>query len=197
LAAVVSLAAGGLATLLPATAQATVYKVVGGFSKTANPNGPWSFRAAGTMLTVASAQRGDPTLHFWSNAQAMPSAALVGRNYSATPYDGTTTVIPDDYLDLDSESVANAGARFTAPISGTYAFKGDFEGLDRSEAAHTVAVLYNGTMVWSGTIGGYGQHAPFSGRVVLKAGDTMDFVSETDGSYKNLSTGLKLTIAGH
>jgi hypothetical protein len=196
-AAVVSLSACGLATLLPSAAQATVYTAVSGFSRTANPNGPWSFRAAGAILPKAASQEGDPSLRFWTNGQKTPAAALVGRNYSKTPYDGTTTVVPANYLDLDPETVANVGARFTAPIAGTYNFSGDFEGLDRNQAAHNVAVYYNGTLVWSTTIGGYGQHAPFSGRVVLKKGDTMDFVSETSGSDANLSTGLRVAIGSH
>jgi hypothetical protein len=185
------------ACLVPSAASATAYNVVAGFSKTQNPNGVWSYRAGANILPKPLVQAGDASVHYWWNGKKMPNSALIGRNYGSAPYYGTSTVIYPNRLHMDPETLSSVTIRFTAPLSGTYGFSGNFKGTDQQEASHDVAVNINGKPVFTGTIGSFGQRATFKGSAPLKAGDTIDFISYTNGSDAHLSTGLQLIVAGH
>ena len=178
-------------------AHATTYDAVTGFSKQRNPNGVWSYTAGSQPLAQRETQRGDGQVHYWYNGRAMPKTALVGRNFANKPYDNGNLVIYPTHLHMDPEQVSDVTIRFTAPIAGQYAFKGNFEGTDKAEAAHKVEVAVDGAVMFSGTIGSFGQRVTFGGRATLAKGDTIDFISRTNGAQANLSTGLKANIAGH
>jgi hypothetical protein len=190
-------AAAMLCAAAPIAAHATTYDAVTGFSKKVNPSGPWSYTAAGTLLSQKETQRGDNQVHYWFNGQAMPNAALVGRNFASKPYNANSAVIYPDYLDMDPEQVSDVTVRFTAPLAGQYTFKGNFKGTDKAEASHMVEVAVGGTVVFTGTISNFGELVTFNGKAQLDKGDTIDFISLTSGSDANLSTGLKAKIAGH
>ena len=185
------------AACAPTLARATVYEAVNGFSKTANPNGPWSNLAGGVLLDQPEGQPGDSKVHYWTNGKTMPDAALVGRNFGGTVWQGATTVIYPDHLDMDPENISNVAVRFTAPLSGSYTFRGHFEGTDRNEASHPVAISINGGVIFNGTIGSFGEQVTFSGRAKLKKGDIIDFITQTNGGEVNLSTGLRVRVVSH
>jgi hypothetical protein len=182
---------------IPTAARATVYDAVTGFSKKENPSGPWSYFAGGTLMDHREAQDGDKEIHFWWNGQAMPDTALIGRNFGSKAWEGATVVIYPDHLDMDPENIADVTVRFTAPLSGSYAFKGNFKGTDKDEASHQVAIAVNGSTVFTGTISNFGELVTFKGRAHLHKGDTIDFISQTNGGEAFLSTGLKVTVSGH
>ena len=92
------------------------------------------------------------------------------------------------------ESNSDADVRLTLPVAGTYDITGDFLGIDSSENSHPVEILDNGVVIFSGTIGSYGQSDTFNLVESLNAGDVLDFEVLTGSTYANLSTGLSATI---
>lgn len=183
--------------LAAGASQATSYKAVGGFSKKANPNGPWSDLAAGSLLTMKLANvNGASNVNAWWNGGQIPNSALIARNQSGQTQQTGTVVFPTDHLLLDPENLSDVTVRFTAPLAGSYTLAGDFKGEDTNEQSHPVGIKVNGTSIFGGTIASFGQVLTFRKQVTLSAGDTVDFFSATNGS-NNLSTGLKATIAAH
>lgn len=183
-----------LSASLPAGAVAATYNVVTGFSKKTNPGGSWSYLAGGALLSHKLALNGNKRVPCWWNAEAEPSSSVVCRNQTGAPFTNQTVVLPTDHLAVDPETVANVTVRFTAPGAGHYTIKGDFLGIDTNEASHPVEILQNGSSVFGGTISRYQQSVPFKLKLVLAAGDTVDFASVSGGfSYESTGLATKIT----
>jgi hypothetical protein len=194
------MAASSAIMVLGGSASAANYSAVNDFSITnGNPNGVWSY--------ISELTAGDPTsvallpntttsgqLEFWTRG-SLPTEANVLRNMgpSSGPFYGSL-YIPPDHLDIDPEGEAYVAVAFTAPVSGSYDFSGDFLGVDQAETAHTVNVLVNGVTVFTGAIAAFQQSNPFSGSATLAAGQSIEFVSNTGADYRDEGTGLAATI---
>ena len=108
-----------------------------------------------------------------------------------------TIVLPPNFLLMDPESYT-AIVRWTAPSTGTWNISGLFQGNDTNSQAHPVEILENSsTVLLSPTsIASFGQQVPFSDKVTLNKGDTIDFMVLTGPTtYAFLSTGLSATIS--
>jgi hypothetical protein len=177
-------------------AYATTFRAAGDFSSTSNPNGPWSYDVAGSLLTQTAS---NSVANFWWNGGSEPNSAVVGEGTTAGTAAGTasfeTIVLPSGYLVLDPEANADVSVVFTATTAGTYSISGNFLGVDTSELSHLVEILDDGTVVFSGTIASYNQSDPFNLTETLAAGDTISFDSDTGSSWGNLSTGLDATVS--
>ena len=169
------------------------YNAAGNFSTASNPNGVWSYRDNGAVLTTAGT---GSNYARWSNNQAIPNSASITENTTTTTQNYSNTInLPVGYLNLDPESLANAAVQFTAPTAGVYTFTGSFLGTDTGEQAHAVAISVNGTTVQTGTITSYGQSVAINLTETLAAGGTAVFASDTGAWYSNLSTGLSLAVS--
>ncbi len=182
-------------------AYATTYDLVTGFSSS-NPNGVWSYVANGSvMATYNAACPNSPTgIACWGNNQTMPNLARVEANTtSGTLNNGGTVIYTVGYLNIDPQSIVNAGVQFTAPTTGTYAFSGNFIGDDSTGNPHGVSILLNGsTSLFSGAaITGTSSTDSFSFNEPLTAGDKVLFTvgqGTSNPSYAYLSTGLRGAI---
>ena len=175
-----------LAAARPASAQVT-YDPAASFSLAHNPNGVWSYGEIvnGAFSLLPSTQTdGSGIQSYFDNAT---SANI---NYNPTNHnitEGSQTFTPGG-LSIHSAGNGQPGiVRFTAPIAGTYSFTGSFYAGD-TNANNTVAVLDNGTSVFSGTRTG-GNTTPFSNAgLTLAVGDTLDFA--VGGQFIYGDTGL-------
>jgi hypothetical protein len=171
-----------------------MYNAYKQFRLKANPNGDWSYLAGGELLnTKLKTCAGDKKFFCWWNGGSFPNSAIIGANKSGTTLSFDTIVLPPDYLDLDPENLGDDTLQWTAGASGTVLVDGNFIGVDTNEASHNVAVLHNGAVVKSYTISTYQQKEKFHLMIAVVTGDTISFVSYTNGaSY--LSTGLQAKI---
>jgi hypothetical protein len=182
-------------TLFSGSARATTYNAVNDFSLASNPNGVWSYLASGTPLGTPAVNFGGASgLDAWWSAEAEPNSESVFKNITSSPVTLLTIVVPPGYLGMDPESSSNIDVRFTAPSAGTYTISGSFLGIDLDENPHPVEVLDNGAVVFSGTMGAYGQSDSFTLSESVHRGDVLDFESLTGSTYSYLSTGLAVTI---
>jgi hypothetical protein len=169
------------------------------FSLAHNPNGVWTYLvdSGGSVIPLSQAVDNDPSfpgLDYWGNAGSGTGLALIGLNTSGSTQTYGTVVVPTDVLDMNPESLADVDLRFIAPVSGTYSISGDFSGLDTSETSHSVLVLDNGIMVFSGDIRSYQAASYFTLNETLAAGGSIDFVVDSGASANGLSTGLAATV---
>ena len=194
-------AAGGLLAVaclaFNCGAQASSFNAVTDFSLASNPNGVWSYLVSGTLL--GNPTNNDPSfvgLDYWWNGQAIPNSSIVAWNSTGSTQTYSNGVItPTNVLLLDAENNSNVDVRFTAPTTSTYTITGYFLGLDTGEVSHSVAILDNGSNIFSGTIASYGQNDAFSLTETLATGATLDFESLTPGTAYHLGTGLSVTVA--
>jgi len=176
----------------PASAQ--VYNAYKQFRLKANPNGDWSYLAAGELLTQKIKTCANVAkFECWWNGGSFPNSAIIGANKSGMTVDFDTIVLPADYLDLDPENLSDVTLQWTAVAAGTVLVHGNFLGVDTNEASHNLAILHNGTAVKSFTISAYQQEEKFHLMIPVAPGDTISFASYTNGATY-LSTGLQATI---
>jgi len=175
--------------------SAAVYSAVNDFSLNGNPNGPWSYLDNDALLAESVVGTGAVSgLIAWANP-VIPNFGSegVGENISGSTF-LASFVVPTDHL-YYSTATNNVTVRFTVPSSGSYSVAGDFLGIDTAQISHNVAILVNGTQVFSGTIASYKQSNPFGFTQPFKSGDVVDFVNygiSTAGS--GLFTGLAAII---
>ncbi len=92
-----------------------------------------------------------------------------------------------------------AVVRFTAPEPGPYAISAVFTGIDRSPTTTDVHVLCDGQPVFRGWLNlkGQGNQASYSAKIVLAAGQPVDFVvGWGNGTHVCDSTGLEARLVG-
>ena len=180
-----------------ANAQTPQYEAVKNFKITSNPTGSWSYLVAGSLMPDSTtAFAGVSGWNGWINDQPVPDSAAIAANKTGATIHYLTIVDPPSLLEMDPESNANVTVRFTARSTGTYAIRGGFEGIDTGELSHQVEVRHNGVAFKTATISTYGEKFTFEKELTLAAGDTLDFVNDTGGSYNNLSTGFNVVIEG-
>lgn len=181
-------------TVSAAASGRSGYNAVSQFSVARNPSGPWSYLLDGEHFThTGSRSAASPECPCWWNGNQYASSAIIGANRGASTLHYETIVLPAGYIDLDPESTGNVGLRWTAPVTGTFTVSGRFVGVDVDEADHMVGVYHDGAPLYSESMSKYGQRAPFDLTVHAVKGDTVDFVSWSNGpSY--LSTGLQVVI---
>jgi hypothetical protein len=193
----VSLGVSAASAAPPATGAS--YSAFKQFSARNNPNGTWSYLYGGTLYSGADKSYkicGVGGFKGWNTQMSIPNSATIAADEKgkATCTTNNTVVVPAHYVLMDPESYANVDVKWTAPSKGTYALTGVFRGCDTRELSHPVAILYNGSSIYSNTISSYGQKVTFSLSETVSAGATIDFLSETGSTYSNLSTGLQATI---
>jgi uncharacterized protein (TIGR03437 family) len=179
-------------------AHAATYSAVNDLSLSGNPNGVWSYLVSNVLMSTPYTGTGALAGFIgWSNGLPDPNGVGVLKNGTG----GSVTIIgglvlPTDHLFLNAE-IGNLAVRFTAPVTAGYSVSGDFIGLVSvapGEEAHDVAVLVNGSQVYSDTVSSYNQPDAFSLTVALNAGDTVDFVDYAGANFQFLGTGLAATI---
>ncbi len=192
--------AGLTVTILAPVGHADVFNAVTDFSISSNPNGVWSYLAAGALFPLADGFAGDcgsgvaNACLAWSNFQSIPDGVSMFANTSgATLHPNSSTYDARNYLNIDPQGLS-AAVVFTAPATGFYQVAGQFLGDDLFATNHPVSVTENGTTsLFAGSIGIYGQKDPFDFMLSLNAGDSIAFGVATGSggcSFCNLSTGL-------
>ncbi len=180
----------------PLLLNSVTFNAAGDFSLAQNPNGPWSYLSAGTLLSTPFIDDGG-ALNDWLNGESFPNEAGVFQNTTGTTvaFDATT-FLPAGYLELSPEGNGDATVTFAAPVAGQYVFTGNFLGVDTSENLHTVEIDLNGTAISTGTIQSYGQTIAINLTKNLAAGETVSFVNHTGpgDDPDDLGTGLALSV---
>lgn len=175
-----------------------VYDAAAQFSTQSNPHGHWSYLADGSLLTTAVPKNvcGVKQFKEWWNAAQEPDSASVTANKTTTSHECTSypITVPADSLNLDPESLSDIAVEWTAPAAGKYSVVGSFTPDEPScEADHPVAVLHNGSSVYSNTITSTSTDS-FDTTVKVAQGDTVSFVVYTGTTWTCLGTGLKATL---
>jgi uncharacterized protein (TIGR03437 family) len=174
---------------------ASSYSAVNDFSIGANPNGAWSYLASNALLSVPIVGTGTLAgLDYWGNGGGLSNGDWVFANVSGKVINTQAVNFPTDHLDL-SPNVGNVSVRFTSPSGGLYTVVGDFLGDEAGQTqTHNVAILVNGSSIFSGTIVSAGQSLPFNQTLTLKAGDALDFVNYSGATVNYDNTALAVTI---
>ncbi len=145
------LAAGTIIALgLASHAQAATFSAVGDFSLAANPNGVWSYLyvvpgPTTESLTQNCSIAGEAC---WWNGGGIPNSVVIAKNTTNANNSFADVVQPPSVLAMDPES-NTVVLRFTAPWAGIYSISGDFTGIATDNNPHPVAILDNGTSVYS------------------------------------------------
>ncbi len=201
----ISLITFALAAILPVTASATTYSLVGSFdagvASASNPNGVWSYGygTPGGAVTLdplsGTNYRGATNWDYW--ALPSPDGNLPVVAYGSSPY-GPIVMNPTMVLMHPGDSDSQASiVGFTAPTAGSYLFTGDFQRIDTSTNGNGVFVY----VFVGGVPAGFAPipptdfaPLPIFGDVYLAAGETVDFEVARNGEYYDDSTGLGLTV---
>jgi hypothetical protein len=180
-------------------ARAQSYNAVNDFSVASNPNGAWSYLYSTPFPSLLPTGRDCIVtgLECWFSGLPEPNSVTIAKNTTASTLSYETIVQSPNVLEMDPESHAVI-LQFTVPAAGTYSIAGDFTGIDTSENSHPVAILDDGTSIFSGTIANFGGKDPFNLTEMLNVNDRVDFevMTGTGGSctYCYLSTGLDATL---
>ncbi len=193
-----------------AGANAAPYDALADFSLSNNPAGTWTYGygAGGGSFTAYNAETPNCAtisgLACWySTAENTNNLPGIGINTTASQISSGTVRIPTDVVWMHPTGVNASIAgfdtilRFTAPGAGTYTAKGLFELLDTSPTGVEVSIYKNnaGSALFDDVLtGSLFTPAPYSVTANLAAGETLDFVLNSDGSYFDDSTGLQATI---
>jgi hypothetical protein len=159
------------------------------FSTLQNPNGVWTYQTNGVPYTFSGTGSG---YDFWAVDGTAGSAAVLFNTTGAPVPIGTVT-LPPDQLGLDPGTDSDSTVRFTAPAKAYYAVTGGFAGIDTSQTPHLVGVIAAGRTFFQSSIDTYGQSASFMLVILLKAGETIDFVNSGSG-VGNAATALSATV---
>jgi len=175
-----------------APAATLTYDAVTDFSITnGNPNGFWSYRADGTLLTHTENINGNAANPAWDRGSSEPNfrtIGIVGAGYLTIP--ANTSV-----LNLDPEG-GTVTVRFKPTYSGTFTVTGYFLGDDNhGGVTHPVTIDKDGaTSLFASTITSFHEQKNFSLSVALLFGDYIDFNVSVGTDYRYLSTGLSALI---
>lgn len=162
---------------------------VSNFSAATNPNGVWSYKGNGDLLTQhgSAAVGGSPN---WWNGLSQPNSVFIG---ATTAF----TIAPSNYYTIDPQS-NTASVAFTAPESGNYLVSGSFIGAYATVNPHPVTITVNGSAIWSSTVSTPLGVSPFSTPLSLRSGDVVSFnvlTGSTGCTYCYLGTGLSASIS--
>jgi hypothetical protein len=212
-----NLGTGLKATVTPLANTVATYSATANFSKTANPNGVWSYlywtntTFTGTpqlLMNNTYLVTGESNIFSWWTGETGPPYLGVTITGDATPNPYPETAYPNviyypDTLLEDPEALS-AATRFTAPFSSLYTIQGFFRVQDSQLAASgysaNLEVITNSNtsspVFVTNSLGApLETQYPFSLSVSLNAGATVDFaVVGVNGDVFNLSSGLNATI---
>jgi hypothetical protein len=163
------------------------YNALSDFSTTANPNGAWTY--------------GESTNGTFAADAGFNGTAWAGVGTANQSSIGTSTQAPGLVL-KPGQSGGSADVRWTAPADGTYSISGNFNDFTGNATDDVRMMVNNGSPVVSGSVGpasgaGGATNVPITqNALVLKAGDTVDFVvgPGSDGWDTNDVVSLQATI---
>jgi hypothetical protein len=190
------LAAAFVLSAYAGQAPATTYDAFKQFSIKMNPNGPWSYVAAGQILPNSNTKcNGIKKDYCWtSNGAGFPDVAAAEANKTGKTISYADVSLPASYLDMDPEGVTSVAFQWQAKVAGTVSVTGNFLGVASDQGSHDVAILHNGTSLLSVTISSFQQKQAFKLKVAVAAGDTIAFTCFTGNGGGALSTGLQAKI---
>ena len=209
--ALVLLTAGSLTFACPAAAQ-HLYDASADFSTTSDPSpldgGVWSYGVEATLgstfslytSTGSGTGNGGGTVQGWVSAGGTPP--VLGDNTSGTTYidhtGGTTiTVAPNQLYLHPGPNGQYSVLRFTAPVTSTFSFMGDFNAADSRPTTTDVHVLLDNVSIADGgiNVNGGGNTASLSSPfLAMTKEDTLDFVVGDAGDFNYDSTGLYASV---
>jgi hypothetical protein len=187
-------------------ASAQTYSAVADFSPTSNPNGAWSYgylTAPGTSLILYTATENDncvPGISFWGlylgSCSLLP---VVGKNDTTGNVCWATDCLPPDYIVTSPGYTGQLNVvRWTAPESGIYELSGSVMGTDYVYPTSTdFYVRLNGNLLFSTAVDSYDIPTTFGRRQSLRAGDTLDFLTDWGSNHNAYGdgTGFRALIA--
>jgi hypothetical protein len=191
-------------------ASATSYDIAGSFAALPATTAPFSYGYSNggvfTAYDVATSNCAgiNGLACDYSSTYNNNTLPAVGINTTGANIASGTVVIPTNMLFLhpvgDNSGLAAGDTivRFTAPTSSLYKLSGLFSVLDVSTSGVNVSIIGpsgNAILAAYGLGGAWGTSKSFDSSVSLSAGQTLDFVVNSNGSYYNDSTGLSGTIA--
>jgi hypothetical protein len=208
----------GIVILLGVLAHATTtFDLSADFSLEKNPNQVWQYGySASNSLDPAEfrvdeySDRGSP-IGFWHPAVShqpgpgyYPYVAYNSTRQSQFGSSNGWAVRPGEVAMEGSNTGQYSMIRFVAPSAGTYQITAKFEGVHFGLSTTDVHVLHNATALFDADIEGYGGDpnfhklegasptASYSGKVALKANDTVTFAVGYGKNKTNFSdtTGL-------
>jgi hypothetical protein len=186
------LMAASLMSSTPSWAQGTRWDAVRNFSFRHNVSGAWSYSTNALPLMTTTSYCVDG-VKGWSTFQPIPNALAIVKNYTGATVSCETIRAPVDHLWMDPEG-GSVTVTWTAPVSGTFTIRGDFLGIDVSEASHPVSITGPAGALFNATIAAYNAPATFKVKTTLTAGQSIAFTVSTGSSYSYLSTGLDATV---
>ena len=166
-----------------------------------NPNGVWSYGyssgfTAPITLYTKTVQNGvnGPNAQYWlSPSVDINTSPAAEYNNGPAHDDGNINFLANQFVLVAGIGGQYSNLVFTAPASGTYSIAATFRG-DQYRIGTVVAVVANGTVLFSSKVATEGQTVPFNTEVSLAAGSTVVFSAGPGGGSQN--TGLAATITG-
>jgi hypothetical protein len=194
-----------LSLVAASAAYATDYSVTGDFSTASNPNGVWSYGyiTPSTGAFTAYAANGQPqfgTLPSWYNPSLGVDPVVAVNNTASTYTFRSFTLLSGWALFHPGPNDQQSDFRFTAPVSGSYAFNFSFQGADSVGPTTTDVIISSGkTTYYSQDINSFEILHTFNGTLALTGGQIVDIKVDDSGSPSDTnyffdSTMLKGTI---
>jgi subtilisin family serine protease len=176
------------------------HNAVNDFSVTNNSSGMWRYgykTAASSFIPYTNNGQPWAGVGSWSRNANGSCCDMVAKNTSGVSLNYSSVTHPTDLLNLHpGENGEKATVRWIAPHSGSFSIQGRFRGLDTVGTTTDVAVLHNGTSVWTSNINGFGYEANYVLSINAAAGDVIEFAVGYGGNnnYFYDSTGLAVSI---
>lgn len=188
----------------PALGASASYSAVTNFSTSQNTDSTWQYGyynspTSTTFIPYAvHASSPPPGTDSWVRGPSDSGTPWVFHNNTGVNPTSWTGTPPIDLLDIGPGSNGEIGVvRWTSPFSGMVAVSGRFQGLDPSGASTDVFLKSSSSSQYllSSRLWDYGTTVPFSQSVMVKPGDTIDFmVDNSDGYNYHDDIGLSATI---
>ena len=171
----------------------SLYDATADFSLSQNPNGPWTAGWTSTLgsafnpfTTGAAASNG---FQVWNSPAIDTTGLSFAKNLGAVQYG-----IPTGSLTLHpGPQNQYAVLRFTAPSTGTYDLSAQFFTGDSGDTDANILLNGNASspLMYAVTTGG---NPVFAKQITLNAGDTLDFVVGSKGSYFSDNTPINIRL---
>lgn len=191
--------------MLPSLGMAQSYSAAAAFEQgwkaQTNPNGVWSYGYSSSFtgpvtlydLTVQNGING-PNAQYWLSSSVddrdSPSAEY---NHGPAYDDGNVNFLKHEFLLVSGIDGEYSDLIFTAPADGTYRLACRFRGAQYGIGT-VVAVVANGSVLFSSSVTSVGQLVPFRTKVTLEAGNTVIFSVGPGGGLQNTGVKAIMTI---
>jgi hypothetical protein len=179
---------------MTAKQQAPTFSAAADFSAVKNPNGPWSYGFESVLGGPFTLYQIAGTTFF--SGEVGWFGPIPGGSAPGFPLVVAEPVTRPDVLDMGPGPNTVTVVRWTASAAGVYDVYGEFFGTGANTVG--VHVLQNGVPRFEGPIFG-SDVQPFSLKVQLNAGDTVDFAVDPgpDGNHDFDPTGMRAIVAPH